>query len=239
MSLARAQPPSILHLYAELLLHIRTVTLFASLRTEHTAQTKAELSADGDSITLTHEGERAAIRLPTQIAGGGSAVLTLPEAPSKDLTLRLQLQEKSPGLLKGAGGARGENVAPWDAASLAGCARVACRGCGAELVDTEGGSDAAGAEDEGAGVRSWMDLPNENWAEMMDFWHCHKPHEHHLPGHTHDAGREKGYAASNRITAKKGVGYVDLTYLLLDEADCPGVQVRIAYSLNILESPAA
>ena len=38
-------------LYAELLLNIRTVTLFASLRTAHNRETKAELSADGSSIT--------------------------------------------------------------------------------------------------------------------------------------------------------------------------------------------
>lgn len=212
MSLSTPRPPSILHLYAELLLHIRTVTLFASLRTEHTAQTKAELSADGESIALTHEGERASIRLPTRIAGGGSATLTLPEAPTKHLTLRLQLQETSPGLLQG--GARSENVVPWDASRLAECERVACRECGAELVD----------------VNKWMDLPNENWAEMMDFWHCHKPHEHHLPGHKHDAGTDKGYAASNTINAKKGVGYVDLAHLLLVQADCPGVQVRAIFS---------
>ncbi|KAF9633706.1 hypothetical protein BFW01_g4600 [Lasiodiplodia theobromae] len=232
---------SILHLYAELLLHIRTVTFFASLRTDHTEQTRAELSADGESITLTHEGERASIRLPTRVVGGGSAALTLPASPAKELSLRLQLKERSPGgLLKGGAGG-GENVVPWDAGRLAECGRVECRGCGREVVKVgKSGDDgaeevevkvkadeAAPSEERGRGVKKWMDLPNENWAEMMDFWHCHKPHEHHLSGHTHTrdgVGKEKGYAASNRIMAKKGVGYVDLAYLLLTEEDCLGVQ---------------
>ncbi|ANB12286.1 hypothetical protein AWJ20_535 [Sugiyamaella lignohabitans] len=24
-------------------------------------------------------------------------------------------------------------------------------------------------------IKQWKSLPSENWAEMMDFWHCHKP----------------------------------------------------------------
>lgn len=244
---------SILHLYAELLLHIRTVTFFASLRTDHTEQTRAELSADGESITLTHEGERASIRLPTRVVGGGSAALTLPASPAKELSLRLQLKERSPGgLLKGGAGG-GENVVPWDAGRLAECGRVECRGCGREVVKVgKSGDDgaeevevkadeAAPSEERGRGVKKWMDLPNENWAEMMDFWHCHKPHEHHLPGHTHTrdgVGKEKGYAASNRIMAKKGVGYVDLAYLLLTEEDCLGVQVRSRLQASLFRRPS-
>ncbi|KAF2146594.1 uncharacterized protein K452DRAFT_348336 [Aplosporella prunicola CBS 121167] len=189
---------SILQLYVELLLNIRTVTLFASLKSEHTDTTKAELSADGEAISLTHEGETATIRLPTRISGGGSATLTLPATPSKDLTLRMQLQEKSPGLLKL--NERSENATPWSAGFL--------------------------SDGEDGGISRWMDLPNENWAEMMDFWHCHKPDEHHLPDHKHEAGRDKGYAAANKLFAKVGVGYVDLSYILLTEVDCCGVQLN-------------
>ncbi|KAK8186336.1 ubiquitin-conjugating enzyme E2-binding protein [Phyllosticta citribraziliensis] len=228
------EPSSILHLYAELLLHIRTVTLFASLRTAHTSETKAVLSADGETLTLTHEGHSASIRLPTQIAGGGSAALMLPQAPSKELTLRLQLQEKSPGLLRSRQGA--ENVVPWDARQLEAAESVKCAKCGAQLAvanpkrnDDESdpsseGANGGGAENTRMGVKSWLDLPNENWAEMMDFWHCHKPDEH-SHGNNNHAGRGKGYAASNRLTARKGVGFVDLAHLLLAEEDCTGVKL--------------
>ncbi|KAK8168456.1 HECT-like ubiquitin-conjugating enzyme-binding-domain-containing protein [Phyllosticta citrichinensis] len=229
------EPSSILLLYAELLLHIRTVTLFASLRTAHTSETKAVLSADGETLTLTHEGHSASIRLPTQIAGGGSAALMLPQAPSKDLTLRLQLQEKSPGLLRSRHGA--ENVVPWDARQLEAAESVKCAKCGAQLAvanpklnDDESdsssrGANGGGAENTRVGIKSWLDLPNENWAEMMDFWHCHKPDEH-SHGNNNREGHEKGYAASNKLTARKGVGFVDLAYLLLAEEDCIGVKVR-------------
>ncbi|KAK7527693.1 ubiquitin-conjugating enzyme E2-binding protein [Phyllosticta citriasiana] len=236
-----AKPSSILHLYAELLLHIRTVTLFASLRTAHTSETKAVLSADGETLTLTHEGHSASIRLPTQIAGGGSAALMLPQAPSKELTLRLQLKEKSPGLLRLRQGA--ENVVPWDAQQLEKAESVKCAKCGAQLAvanpernhdESDPRSEVANggnAESTRVGVKSWLDLPNENWAEMMDFWHCHKPHEHNHGDHSHE-GHEKGYAASNRLIAKKGVGFVDLAYLLLAEEDCIGVKLVTHSSLD-------
>ncbi|KAF2088328.1 hypothetical protein K490DRAFT_65005 [Saccharata proteae CBS 121410] len=207
---------SILHLYAELLLNIKTVNLFASLKTEHTSETKAELSADGEFISLTHEGETASIRLPTQIEGGGSAALTLPPRPSKDLTLRLQLQEKSAGLLKFS--ERTENVVPWSATSLQSSTEISCQSCKQTLV-------WAASPDSHEGIKEWMDLPNENWAEMMDFWHCHKPDEHHLPAHKHGAGHSKGYAASNRLTARPRVGYVDLAYILVTQKDCRNVEL--------------
>ncbi|OJD29851.1 ubiquitin-conjugating enzyme e2c-binding protein [Diplodia corticola] len=256
-----SSPPSsaIPHIYAELLVHIRTVTFFASLRPTTTASstTRAELSPDGACVTLTHAGERVVVRLPARVqlpsprqqqqwqrgGSGGGGARVLYEGPSdkaEGVEVRLRVREEGEG--GGGGGGGGENAVPWDAGELeGGCGRVGCRECLGEVVgvvvrkaddEAEDGGGAAISRrqdgDSGGGVERWMDLPNENWAEMMDFWHCHKPHEHHLPGHTHDGrddvGKEKGYAASNRIMAKKGVGYVDLTYLLLAEEDCSGVQ---------------
>lgn len=200
---------SSIELYAELLLNIRTVTLFACLKSDHTEETKAELSADGETITLTHEGESASIRLPTQISGGGSATLTLPASPAKELTFRLQLQERSPGLLKFRD--EPDNLVPWSATSMAHVSRIACRNCSNELVES-------------GNISIWKDLPNESWAETMDFWHCHKPDEHHL--HGSEAGKNKGYAASNKLRAVSGIGLVDLSYFLLAEQDCCGMHVR-------------
>lgn len=36
----------------------------------------------------------------------------------------------------------------------------------------------------------WKDLPSGNWAEMMDFWHCHKPDPE--GGHEHGDGEGEG-----------------------------------------------
>lgn len=205
-------------LYAELLLHIRTVTLFASLRTEYTRETKAKLESNGCAVTVTHEGTSATIKLPIQVNGGGDAALSLPASPpSKDLTLRLQIEEKEGSDMLGAllSEDRKANIVPWDGASLNEAKQVTihCKGCEKDILP-------AGV------VREWRDLPNENWAEMMDFWHCHKPDEHHLHDHTNEeAIGKKGYAASNRLQATKGMGFVDLGSFLLDEGDCTGIEV--------------
>ncbi|KAF2792235.1 hypothetical protein K505DRAFT_326309 [Melanomma pulvis-pyrius CBS 109.77] len=209
---------SAITLYAELLLHIRTVTLFASLRSFHTHETKAQLAADGSSITVSHEGESATIRLPIKVQGGGDAALSLPaQPPSKDLTLRLQMEEKEG--TDFLGGVRAEerktNIVPWDGASLNAMKHVEllCKACHGILLRK-------------GTIGEWRDLPNENWAEMMDFWHCHKPDEHHLHDHIHEAAVEKkGYAAGNRLQAVAGVGFVDIVSLLLKEQDCEGVQL--------------
>ncbi|KAF2869368.1 ubiquitin-conjugating enzyme E2-binding protein [Massariosphaeria phaeospora] len=205
-------------LYAELLLHIRTVTLYASLRTYHTRETKAQLSSNDTCITVTHEGISATIRLPIKVDGGGDAALSLPaQPPSKDLTLRLQIEEREgTDLLGGTNAeARKVNLVPWDGASLR-CmesVEIACKNCHAVVVT-------------GGKISGWRDLPSENWAEMMDFWHCHKPDEHHLHDHTHETSvGQKGYAAGNRLNATEGVGFVDLASVLLKEQDCEGAQV--------------
>jgi hypothetical protein len=211
---------TLITLYAELLLHIRTVTLFASLRTNHSRGTDVKMYADGSYITVSHEGYSASIRLPIDVKGGGDAALELPsQPPSKELTLRLQLEEKEESDLLGTlqREDRKANIVPWDGASLndAKDMAVTCKSCNGLLVSQ-------------GKIQQWRDLPNENWAEMMDFWHCHKPDEHHLHDHTHDdTVGQKGYAAGNRLQAIEGVGFVDLTSFLLAAPDCEGAEVRL------------
>ena len=205
-------------LYAELLLHIRTVTLFASLRTNHSRETKATLSADGACIAVSHEGHSASIRLPFSVKGTGDAALSLPsQPPTKELTLRLQLEEKEGSDLLGTltSEDRSANAVPWDGASLNALpdAHVICKSCGETVVPK-------------GRVTQWRDLPNENWAEMMDFWHCHKPDEHSNDPEHEEVASRKGYAAGNRLQAIQGSGFVDLTTFLLDTTDCEGAQVR-------------
>ncbi|KAL8686404.1 MAG: hypothetical protein Q9224_005457 [Gallowayella concinna] len=77
-------------------------------------------------------------------------------------------------------------------------------------------------------MEGWKDMPSEDWAEMMDLWHCHKPD-------TEDDDRassvqqqqqqqqshlRKGYGAGNRIAPTPGVGLVDITYFLLIRREC-------------------
>ena len=220
-----AMNESSITLYAELLLHIRTVTLFASLRTVHNRETKARLASNGCAITVTHEGVSATIRLPIQVEGGGDASLSLPASPpSKDLTLRLQIEEKEGSNMLGTllSEERKSNIVPWTGTSLGDTEKVTvyCKCCQQVILP--------------AGMtREWRDLPNENWAEMMDFWHCHKPDEHHLHDHAQkDAIGKKGYSAGNRLQATEGVGFVDLASFLLKAGDCQGIEVGFTISLQ-------
>lgn len=213
-------------LYAELLLHIRAITLFASLRTVHTRETNAKLSTDGSRLTVSHEGQSATIRLPIKVKGGGDAALSLPaQPPSKELSLRLQIEEKDDSDLLGTlqSEERKANIVPWDGAFLAKSKHVEihCRSC-QQVIITKGR------------IEEWRDLPNENWAEMMDFWHCHKPDEHHLHDHTHETVvGKKGYAAGNRLRAIGKIGFIDLTGFLLKEHDCEGVEVGYSKSSGL------
>lgn len=222
---ARALSPneSAITLYTEVLLHIRTVTLFASLRTNKNHTTRATLSTDGYTISVSHEGSTASIRLPIKAKGGRSdATLDLPASPDcKELSLRLQIAEE-PGsdLFSGfRSEERKANIVPWDGANLNDMkgAKAACKQCGEVVVP-------AGK------VSEWRDLPSENWAEMMDFWHCHKPDEHHLHDHeTEETVARKGYAAGSKLSAVAGVGFVDLDNILLKDQDCPEVQVGLSF----------
>jgi hypothetical protein len=212
---------SSIEIYAELLNNIRAVSLVITLQTESNQETKASISADGQTITVSHEGRSASIRLPTQMEGGGTATLTLPAAPSKTLTLRLQLEETAPGLLK-PGEDSSENVAPWSATDLTGLC-ISCRDCGVGLLRDDA-------------VCEWRDLPNENWAEMMDFWHCHKPHDDDEHESHEEVARKKGYSSSDHFYSTPGLGFVALSYLLLAEGDCQNINVSEAcpfFSLSI------
>ncbi|KAJ8104581.1 hypothetical protein OPT61_g10681 [Boeremia exigua] len=147
-----------------------------------------------------------------KVAGGGDAAMELPaQPPSKELTLRLQLEEQDDSDVLGLmAEVRKANVVPWDGVALGKQEGVEarCKNCEGVVLQRDA-------------VREWKDLPNENWAEMMDFWHCHKPDEQQA----HDVGGQKGYAAGNQLKAAQGVGFVDLTGFLFKEQDCMGAKI--------------
>lgn len=200
-------------MYAELLSNIRQVSVIASLHTPSNQDTRATLSDDRQQLKLVHDGTTALLMLPAQVAAIPS--LRQPALGSREISWRLALPS-TPSTNNGCDFADSAS-APWSASKLSESSQASCRKCGAVLL-------AAGS------IQSWKDLPSENWAEMMDFWHCHKPH---IPGkdtgngHPDDHLEEKGYGARNRFMARKGVGFVDLTYFLLSEKDCSTIKVGI------------
>lgn len=208
-----------IHLYVEHLLNIRTLSIQANLTTVSNRETNATLSADGKILTLTHEGEKASITLPIILSPTreSTATLTIPAVPSKTLTFRVQLEEKE-SQLDGHSSLQNpsldqSNVIPWMSESLSKDTEILCLECRSILV----------ARDRS---RSWKDLPSEGWAEMMEFWHCHKPHDSHSAG----SHVKKGYAADAKLGLDVGIGMVDPLEFLLAPGDCANVEVRFTCS---------
>ena len=198
-----------IYLYAEVLTNIRQVILYASLQTAKTEETIVDISSDRRTITVHHDGETASLFLPTGLAG--SAEVTLPPKRVKDISLRLEiadLEEHAP-----IPDLEHEAASPWSAKELSADSTICCRFC--QSVILESGK-----------VLVWKDLPSENWAEMMDFWHCHKPHVEDGATKGEDVAAAKGYSSGSKIGAARGSGLVDVQSFLLDPQDCGAIQVR-------------
>ncbi|KFZ02695.1 hypothetical protein V500_00022 [Pseudogymnoascus sp. VKM F-4518 (FW-2643)] len=209
-------PPPPPLIYAELLPNIRQISVLAALPTPSGATTRVSLSKDRAVLTLVHNGATASLQLPGAIAP--TYTPTQPHPALAQLSWRIPLvaspsqQRVAPSL-----------PAPWSANALASTSSFSCRGCGQVILPP-------------GRVTLWRDLPSENWAEMMEFWHCHKPD---VPvGEKGDGeggdNTTKGYGANTRMMAQRGVGKVDLTYFLLDSEDCSGLEVRIFVILFLL-----
>jgi ubiquitin-protein ligase E3 D len=200
-------------IYAELLSNIRQISIIAALEVPCDSSTQVELSQDGHQFLLHHDGNVHTLNLP------GCALMDFrlqsPALGSKELSWRLPLagEPRIP--------SAESSDAPWPAKDLKESSEFRCRSCG-EVVVGKGA------------VRVWKDLPSENWAEMMDFWHCHKPSVHEPncstdSGHrSHDKahGSDRGYGANTKFTAQPRTGFVDMTTLLLAKPDCRGIEVR-------------
>lgn len=213
-----------IHLYAEHLQNIRTLSIQASLATHSNTETTAVLAADGTSLSLTHEGETASIRLPISVPGDhNDATLHIPPAPSKELSFRLSLEEKPGSNLLGDRASSNSHVLPWTGADLTPETEICCAACESALVQR-------------GSVKQWKDLPSENWAEMMDFWHCHKPDVPHEHDHDADGGADRGIGANSKLAIKPGVAMVGPLDLLFALENCQNVQVGYGPFLTPLPS---
>lgn len=198
---------SSLSIYAELLLNIRQVTIFVALPSNSNQTTKLELSSDGTLISINHDGRYAELELPCRLSESG--YLKPPLNLANELSFRLPLVENHK-TLSDSETAQGDD-GPWPASSMTPETQIGCRSCSIPLCD--------------GSIKVWKALPSENWAEMMDFWHCHKPD---VGGAQHGDphGVTKGYSASNRLGPTAGTGLVDITSFLLLRNDCINIKVR-------------
>lgn len=199
-------------IYAELLSNIRQISVIAVLPTSSNNKTTSTLSSDRRQIALEHEGQRTTLTLPGQ--AHPTAQLQPTALGKNELSWRLPLAGQS---------TRSEATdieAPWSAKDLEPDLEISCRECKAIIL--------------GGGIlKTWKDLPSENWAEMMEFWHCHKPddepsgHEGHDHPHPNaqDLNASRGYGANSKFIATAGVGFVDNQTFLLAEPDCQNFEV--------------
>jgi hypothetical protein len=129
----------------------------------------------------------------------------------------------------------GDNFIPWTATAMSTCMGLRCRFCDHVFLDSctlrpsDGRADTATLP-----AWTWKDLPSANWAEMMDFWHCHKPDTHDHSGRHEEIGftqdrnaLTKGYGAANQIMAISGTTLVDIGSFLVSEADCRGLKKEL------------
>ena len=196
-------PMSSIYLYAELLLNIRQVTVLAMLPSNCNENTSMWLCHDQKTLRLRHEDQEAATELPCSVVH--DADLKIPPA-TRELSFRLVVSDAA--RLPAQNEQATDYNDPWPALGLTSETLVACGSCGALLVNN---------------VNVWKHLPSAGWADMMDFWHCHKPSADKGDGES--AGRNKGYAAANALGPTAGIGLVDVSHFMVSDIDCTGLEV--------------
>lgn len=202
-----------LHVYAEHLINIRTLTIQSTLPLPSNSNTTCTLSADGQVLTLTHQEEIASIVLPAAVPAHASAGISIPTVPSKELSFRVRLGNyDSPQDRQSS-----ETIVPWTATSLSHNVELRCKNCRTVILPS-------------CRIQTWKDLPSEGWAEMMEFWHCHKPNEPHNHEQQTDT---KGYSAESKLAITPSVGLVNATSFVLAAADCDNIKVGISLSLHL------
>lgn len=199
-----------LSIYAELLPSIRQVSVAASLPVEPAAATRAQVFADGSRIGIRYGRSAKDLLLPGVVTA--PPLLPIPKGPSRSLSWRLPLAASQPSPASLAHDHY--PTPPWSSADLQPGSPVTCRRCDNAVLPPDA-------------ISLWKDLPSENWAEMMEFWHCHKPEPHNHQNHEHLADR--GYGANAGISAQDSVGFIDIMSFLFTEHDTTGLKVSCSH----------
>ncbi|KAB8237068.1 HECT-type E3 ubiquitin transferase [Aspergillus alliaceus] len=234
--------PTPLYLHAELLPNIRHITLYASLpATVQSQNIQPEICLSGSCRAITislpppYDHVTDTLKLPARVNEASRRALSMAGQQAGDAknqrngqreySFRMQIDDEDNSLLS-----REEHVdsfVPWTAMDMTHCTMLRCRHCKNILLDSRVSCDS---NLEAKSIQGWVwkDLPSGNWAEMMDFWHCHKPdpHEGHDHDHTNGIATEdqnatvKGYGALNQVVATPGTVLVDVATFLIADIDC-------------------
>ncbi|KAL4939468.1 ubiquitin-conjugating enzyme E2-binding protein [Aspergillus oleicola] len=230
-----------LTLHAEYLPNIRQVSVQISIAGKTTAPPEISLSESRRAVTLSatfsscgskpdHVAET--IKLPARVKEGSRRLLGGAGIGAREFSYRLQvdddeLAKRSP--LE----EHMDSFVPWSAGDMASSTKLRCAQCEGIVLDTPNETTNAPSPEQNYESLFmgwvWKDLPSGNWAEMMDFWHCHKPDppkEHDTDGkEIEDANSKvKGYGASNQVLATPGNVLVDVATFLVADTDCKGLK---------------
>ena len=200
-------------LYVEFLHFARSLNLTVQLDSPRDAAVTLSVSKDRKILTLRHDAEQHTITVPESIASAVDLDRCLPEISQSSKSTRLATESSA----QDGFASRNTPQLPWTAESLGRDVEIRC-----PSLNSDNGRCEAVLVPRNI-IHEWRDLPSEGWAEMMDLWHCHKPHEHEHENA--EAGSNKGYAAQSKLVARSGFAFVDVLSFLLTETDCPGVQV--------------
>lgn len=200
-----------MYVFAEVLSNIRQANLFISLSSNKINDTRIEISTNRKKVTVLHHAESANVCLPQPISKG--AKVEIPTDTQNDFSLRLELAESEssdPSCQRATLGEEG----PWSAQDMSSLAGMRCRECLTQLLHVDC-------------PLVYKDLPSDQWADMMDLWHCHRPvdHQNVASDDATKAAGSKGYGASNQLVANVGAVFISHTAFLLAPQDCQNVQV--------------
>ncbi|KAJ5738384.1 hypothetical protein N7493_001539 [Penicillium malachiteum] len=235
------------YLYSELLLNIRQVSLYLSYNKPSTLVTLCpELqvlkSRSEINFSLPEYFPHATriIKLPARVSDATPQVFVLneplsttdrSEGQSHEYSFRMQIDPTDPVLMPKE--QLIDNHVPWTATDMSISTRIRCRACGSPFLSTST-SHNIGLHDQDSSLGwIWKDLPSGNWAEMMDFWHCHKPdprdNDQSPEGRAvsksdEQVAQAKGYGAASHIKAVTGIIFIDVTSFILAASDCIGLQ---------------
>ncbi|KAL4974969.1 ubiquitin-conjugating enzyme E2-binding protein [Aspergillus desertorum] len=178
------------------------------------------------------EGARRLLSNATQRAGQGTGMNTGIE---REFSYRLQVDDAEL-VAHDAVEEHMDSFVPWAAGDMRPSTKLRCAQCKQVILDKP--VDTAAISDEKSASQAgwlWKDLPSGNWAEMMDFWHCHKPdsHEGAFKQVTEDENpKVKGYGASNQVVATPGTVLVDVATFLVAAIECKGLKKATEQEIN-------
>ena len=199
-------------LYAEYLLNLHQVSVYATLPSKSNQGTKASIDENTPTFIIEHDGGCARLMLPCKVKSNQTLS---PSLGDYEQSFRLIADASNTQYLY----EREIEKDPWSAATLPTDISIACKSCKYQLTDH---------------MRQWKDLPSGGWADMMDLWHCHKPTVSNCIDS--NAGINKGYSASNTSLPNSECGLVDVGSLAFLPGDCSGIKVSILFVYNVLFS---